>query len=116
MKYQLQKVKDMSIKKGKNGLMKIIFGRTGILLSCLIIQLLMLFLGLRFLAQYVYVFFGGYLAFGFLILIIIMNRMENPAFQISWAALVLLFPVFGGLLYLYVELQPGTRVLSGRIA
>lgn len=115
MEHQLQKVKDLSIKKGKNGLLKLVFGRTGILLACLLIQLLVLILGLRFLSQYVYVYFGGHLLFGIFILVIILNRMEHPAFQISWAALVLLFPAFGGLLYLYIELQPGTRVLSGRI-
>lgn len=116
MDHQLQNIKDRSIKKSKNGLMKLVFGRTGVLLACLVIQLLVLLLGLRFLSQYVYVFFGGHLVFGILILVVIMNRMDNPAFQVSWAALVLLFPAFGGLLYLYIELQPGTRVLSGRIA
>lgn len=116
MDYQLHKVKDLSLKKGKNGILKVIFGRTGILIACLLIQLLMLGFAFQFLAQYVYLFFGGYLLFGFLVLIVIINRMHNPIFQLSWAALVLLFPVFGGLLYLYVELQPGTRVLSARIA
>ncbi len=115
MDYQLQKVKDLSINKGKRGIMRVVFGRTGILIACLLIQILLLGLALRFLAQYVYLFFGGYLLFGLLMLIIILNRMDNPAFQVTWAALVLLFPVFGGLLYLYVELQPGTRVMSGRI-
>lgn len=116
MENQLQKVKDLSIKKGKNGLLKIVFGRTGILLACLVIQLLVLILGLHYLYQYIYVFFGGHLAFGLLMLVVILNRVDNPAFQVCWAALVLLVPAFGGLLYLYIELQPGTRVLSGRIA
>lgn len=116
MDYQFQKVRDISVKKGKNGLLRIVFGRTGILVACLLLQILILFLGFRFLAQYIYWFFGGYLAFGFLILLIILNRISNPAFQVTWAALVLLFPIFGGLLYLYVEIQPGTRFLSSRIA
>ena len=115
MEDHLQKWKDVSIKKGKRGIMHVVFGRTGILIACLLIQLLLLCLGLRFLAQYVYLFFGGYLVFGFLLLIVIINRTDNPVFQLSWAALVLLFPVFGGLLYLYIELQPGTKVLSRRI-
>lgn len=115
MDHQLQKVKDLSIKKGKNGLLRVLFGRTGILIACLLIQALMVGLGIRYLAQYVYVLFGGYLAFGVLIVIIIMNRVSHPAFQVSWTAIVLLFPIFGGLLYLYVELQPGTKVLSNRI-
>lgn len=115
MEYQLQKVKDLSIKKGKHGIMRIVFGRTGILLGCLLIQVMLLFFGLQYLAQYVYLFFGGYLVFGFLLLIVILNREDNPVFQLTWAWLVLLFPVFGGLLYLYIELQPGTRVLGRRL-
>lgn len=115
MEYQLQKVKDLSVEKGKHGIMHIVFGRTGILLGCLLLQALLLFWGLQFLAQYIYLFFGGYLVFGFLILVVILNREDNPVFQLTWAWLVLLFPVFGGLLYLYIELQPGTRVLSGRL-
>lgn len=115
MEYQLQKVKDLSIKKGKHGIFRIVFGRTGILLLCLLLQLLLLFAGLHFLAQYVYVFFGGYLVVGLVMLVIIMNREDNPVFQLAWAGIVLLFPVFGGFLYLYVQLQPGARVLSGRV-
>ncbi len=115
MDYQLQKERRLSIKKGKRGIMRIVFGRTGILLGFLALQLLLLVLGLQYLAQYVHVFFGGHIVFGFFVLIIILNREENPVFQLTWAALALLLPAFGGLLYLYVELQPGTKVLAGRI-
>lgn len=115
MEYQLQKIKDISITKGKRGILHVVFGRTGILCICLLLQFWLLVLGFTYLAQYIYWFFGGYLAFGFLLLIVIINRMDNPVFQLSWAAIVLLFPVLGGLFYLYVELQPGTRFLAGRI-
>lgn len=115
MNDQLHRVKDLSIHKGKRGIMKLVFGRTGILMACIAIQCLLLGIGLQLLAERLYVFFGGYLLFGFLLLIVIMNRNDNPAFQVSWAALVLLFPVFGGLLYLYIDIQPGTRMLGGRI-
>ena len=56
MEYQMQKIKEMSVDKGKRGVLRVVFSRTGILLVCLLIQLLMLFLGLRYLAQYVSVF------------------------------------------------------------
>lgn len=49
------------------------------------------------------------------ILLIILNHTENPTFQLAWASLVLLFPVVGGLMYLYCELQPGTALLFARI-
>ena len=112
MDYQLQSVKEKSVKKGKNGVKKVVFGRVGILMACLIIQLFLLFIGMNYLARYIYFFFGGYLAFGLLILFLIVNRTMNPGIQLSWAVIVLLFPVFGGLLYLYVEIQPGTHMLT----
>ena len=110
----IRDLKDASINKGKRGIKHIVFGRTGLLLGFILLQVLLLFLGLNVLAKYVYVFFGGYLAFGLVILLIILNRTENPTFQLAWASLVLLFPVVGGLMYLYCELQPGTalRVLQ----
>ena len=112
MNYQLHEISRKSLKKGKNGILKIIFGRAGILLICLLLQCLLLFVGLQILAQYVHWFFGGYLIFGFLIFTLIINRTDNPGFQLSWTALVLLLPVFGGLLYLYVEVQPGTKYMK----
>ena len=111
----IRDLKDASINKGKRGIKHIVFGRTGLLLGFILLQVLLLFLGLNVLAKYVYVFFGGYLAFGLVILLIILNRTENPTFQLAWASLVLLFPVVGGLMYLYCELQPGTALLSARI-
>lgn len=111
----IRDLKDASINKGKRGIKHIVFGRTGLLLGFILLQVLLLFLGLNVLAKYVYVFFGGYLAFGLVILLIILNRTENPTFQLAWASLVLLFPVVGGLMYLYCELQPGTALLFARI-
>ena len=112
----IRDLKDASINKGKRGIKHIVFGRTGLLLGFILLQVLLLFVGLNVLAKYVYVFFGSYLAFGLVILLIILNRTENPTFQLAWASLVLLFPVVGGLMYLYCELQPGTALLSARIA
>lgn len=111
----IKEFKDASIDKGKEGIKHVVFGRTGFLAACILLQVLLVFLGLTVLAKYVYFFFGGYLTFGLVILLIILNRTENPSFQLAWASLVLLFPVVGGLLYLYFELQPGTAMMSGRL-
>lgn len=111
----IKEIREKSINKGKRGVKQVIFGRTSIMLVCFLLQLLLLILGLRALSEYLYVFFGGYLFFGLIVLLIILNRTENPSFQLAWTSLVLLFPAFGGLLYLYIELQPGTKILSGRL-
>ncbi len=103
---------ERSVNKGKRGILRIIFGRTGILVAALLLEGLLLFWVFMFLARYIYLFFGGYLVFGFLILLIIINRTNNPNFQLAWATLVLLFPLVGGLFYLYIELQPGSRLMA----
>ncbi len=118
MENQLSRVKDMkdrSVDKGRRGIHQVIFGRTGVLLLCLLAELFLLFLMLHYVAQYIYLFFGGHMVFAFLVLLLIINHEEHPAFQLAWASLVLLFPIFGGLLYLYLKLQPGMRILAGKM-
>lgn len=77
----IRDLKDASINKGKRGIKHIVFGRTGLLLGFILLQVLLLFLGLNVLAKYVYVFFGGYLAFGLMILLIILNTQGESDFS-----------------------------------
>ncbi|MCD7716721.1 MAG: cardiolipin synthase [Lachnospiraceae bacterium] len=112
---RVKNIKDRSVDKGRRGIHQVIFGRTGVLILCLLAEILLLFLVLHYVAQYIYLFFGGHIIFAFLVLLLIINHVEHPAFQLAWASLVLLFPIFGGLLYLYLKLQPGMRVMSGRM-
>ena len=37
-----------------------------------------------------------------LVVIYIMNRSDNPSVKLGWVIVILLFPVFGGLLYLTI--------------
>ncbi|WP_230400085.1 cardiolipin synthase [Novisyntrophococcus fermenticellae] len=96
-------------------MIQIVFGRTGVVILFLLLQALILLIGFDLLRQYIVLVFGGYALFGLLIAIIIINREENPAFQISWLIPVLLIPFFGGLLYLFVQSQFGYRVLHKRV-
>ncbi|MCD7833432.1 MAG: cardiolipin synthase [Lachnospiraceae bacterium] len=112
---RMKDMKDRSVDRGRRGVSHVIFGRTGVLIVCLLAEVLLLFLMLHYVAQYIYLVFGTHMVFSFLILLLILNRVEHPAFQLAWASLVLLFPIFGGLLYLYIKLQPGMRILEGRM-
>ena len=40
--------------------------------------------------------------FSLLIVLWLVNKDENPAYKISWIILILIFPIFGGLLYLFI--------------
>ena len=81
MNYQLHEISKKSLNKGKNGILKLVFGRTGILLICRWCSVFCSLEALQILAQYVHLFFGGYLIFGFLIFTLIINRTDTPRFS-----------------------------------
>lgn len=103
------------LEKGKRGLLKIIFGRTTIVLLLLCVQAFVLFLGFRFLGQYIAYGFGGYTLLSLIIVIILINKPQNPSVQNSWIILILLIPVFGALLYIFVDTQWGSRLVNRRL-
>ncbi|HIU74554.1 MAG TPA: cardiolipin synthase [Candidatus Pelethocola excrementipullorum] len=111
-----EREKIITLQKGKRGIMQIVFGRTGIVVLFLLLQALILLVGFGLLRPYIVVLFGGYAVFGLIIAIIIINREENPAFQIAWLIPVLLIPFFGGLFYLFVQSQLGHRILHRRMS
>lgn len=47
--------------------------------------------------------------------ILIFNRQDLPEYRLIWIFIVLVFPVFGGLLYLLLFFQPGKRALNQKI-
>ena len=60
-------------------------------------------------------------AYGFSLLlsaitvIIVINRPGSPEFKLAWMVPMTIFPVFGVLLYLFVELQVGVRIMNTRL-
>lgn len=103
------------VQKGKNGIFHIIFGRTGIIFLLLLIQLGILFIVFGKLQEYaVY----AYWAFGLLsaiTVIVIINRSGNPGFKLAWMVPLTLIPVFGVLMYIFVEMQVGVRIMNKRL-
>ena len=101
--------------RGKRGILSIIFGRTGILILLIILQCGFIFLGFKFLSEYIYAVFGGYLLLGFVLAVYVINKRINPAFKIVWIVMILIVPVFGALFYLYIHLQTERRAFNKKI-
>lgn len=102
--------------KGKRGLFRIIFGRTAIILSLLLVQVLCIIgIGSIWLQEYMGYFYIGYLILLILIVQYIINEDSIPEMQLSWAILVLAVPVIGVPLFLIVKFQVGNRILNGRL-
>ena len=52
---------------------------------------------------------------GAVIVIYIINERGNPAFNMTWMLLILIFPAFGCLFYIWVKSQLGTRYIGKRL-
>ena len=112
-----EKVDDRKIllEKGRRGVLRLVFGRTTLILLMFLVQIMLLLGIVEAFSKHVPFFFGGYVAFGLCITLIIINKAGNPEMKLSWAVVTLLLPVLGGVLYLYVEMHPGHRMLEWRL-
>ena len=102
------------LKKGRYGLMRILFGRTGIIVFLLIVQVGILFTMFRFLESLVPYAFTTLLIFSIFMVIYIINSEHNVNVQLSWIILIMLLPGFGGLLYIFIQTDIGHRTLKRR--
>lgn len=97
------------------GLFRIVFGRTAFIFLFLLIQVGFLFSCIRWLSEYMVYIYGGVMVLTALVAIHILNEKVNPSFKIAWMVPVLVFPVFGTLLYLFVQMQIGTKIIAARL-
>ena len=102
------------MKKGK-GLLRIIFGRTGIVFLLLLVQLAILFAGFQYLSDYMFYVYGGFTLISAVTVVFIINLKGAPNFEQGWVITVLVLPVFGCLLYIFVQLQIGTKYIARRL-
>ncbi len=108
-------LKSQLVKKSKKGLLRLIFGRTTIMIALLLMQMAFLIYLLHYFGNSVYTFIGGQTLFGLIIVTIIINRRDNPSQQLTWVILTLVVPVAGGLFYIYIATRPEQRRLEKRL-
>lgn len=100
--------------KGRRSVLHFLFGRTSIVLFLLAIQVFQLFsLFMRW--QFALYTYGGTFALSVFMAIYLSNRPMHSASRQTWLILVLLVPVVGTLLYLYVDLDVGHRLVRARL-
>ena len=104
-----------NLDKGKRGILNIVFGRTGILIMLVVLQIGILLAGFRFIRDYIFAAYGASMLLGVCLSIYLVNRRGNPAFTMAWMVPILTVPVFGSLFYLYFTLQMGPRFLNKKL-
>jgi len=107
--------KKISVERGKQGVLKVIFGRTAIIIGIIIVQLLILLWGFSYVQKYIVYAYGVYQFVMVLIVLYIINRPGTPEFKLSWIVPILGIPIFGGLFYLFVNAQIGGKILNRRL-
>ncbi len=104
------------LKGGRRGLWRVVFSRAGVITLFLLLQLALLVLGFRYLQNFMPHYYTFSLLFtGAVGLLLINSRLEARA-KLTWMLVILLLPVFGGLLFLYTRSDLGHRILRDRYA
>lgn len=104
------------MKKKLRSLFRIIFGRTAFVILGLGLQLWVFIAAFQFLDGYLHYFYVLCVLLSALAVIAILNEPIDSSFKMAWIIPVLVIPVFGVLLYIFVQMQFQTRELSRRLA
>ncbi len=94
---------------------KIIFSRTTLAILSILLQITVITTAFSLFNDYVFWIFGGTALLSLFVVIYIINSKQNPAYKIAWIIPILIFPVFGVLVYLFVRTQVGTKMLNNKL-
>lgn len=104
------------VKSGKKSLFRLLLGKMGIVVLLLLLQFVALFwIFVRF-EQFLPHIYGRTAIFTVLMVLHIINSTQDPTAKITWLVLIMLLPVFGGLLYLFTEREWGHRAMKKRLS
>lgn len=81
-------------------LVSLLFHRVGIVAAALLAQIALWVVMTGWFSQYFKYFYWFCLIVSFLVLLWILENQSDPAYKIAWIIPILVFPVFGGALYL----------------
>jgi len=103
------------IKKGKKGLFSIVFSRFWIMSILIILQFVVLFVAVFQYGEYRQHYDIVKNIFVALMVLYVLNCEMNSNAKITWLVLVMLFPVFGALLFWFTQLEIGHRMQKARL-
>lgn len=95
---------------------KLLLSKTTIVILALVAQAVLLIWLVIDLSQYAAYVYAGFLVLSALVILCIVNRDDNPDFRLVWMVPFAALPVVGAVIYLFVRLQLGTRLIRRRIA
>ena len=91
-------------------ILRILFGRTVVVVGLLLLQCVLLFSRLYDILREIPLLFGGVEVFTAAMLLHVLNCRDNPSFKLTWCILIAVLPVFGTLLYFFIRFDVGHRM------
>lgn len=104
------------LEKGRQGVFRMVFSRSGLILVLLAMQVLFLFCIFHRFEEFLPHIYGGVVIFTVFMVLYLLNSSMDPTSKITWLVVVMLLPVFGALLFLYTQKDIGHRALRKRYA
>ena len=105
----------MRMKRGKESLFRVIFSRSVTLVAMLFLQIFLILIFANFINTSFLTVYGFTNILSSILAIYIYNLDELPDFKMSWIYPMMLLPIFGVLLYVFMKTQSGSRVINKRI-
>lgn len=102
------------LKKGKKGIARILFSRIGLFLTLMLLQVLFLVSLYYWFREFRPQMYSIMVLFSVIMVIYLLNSKLDPTAKITWLVILMLTPVFGALLYFYVQQDIGHRALKER--
>lgn len=102
------------LKRGHNGLIYAVFSRMGIVALLLLLQISIFVVMYQLFKEYIPHFYGISTAFTFIMVMYLLNSRMNSSSKITWLVIIMIMPVFGSLLLLYIQSDFGHRALKKR--
>ncbi len=103
------------LKKGRYGVLRVIFSRAGVMLLMILVQLVVL-IGMYFVFEDKLTYSSAVMfVFSLVMILCLINSRSDPTSKITWLIIIMSFPVFGTLLYAYTRNEVGHRALKKRL-
>ncbi|MBQ3975198.1 MAG: PLDc N-terminal domain-containing protein, partial [Lachnospiraceae bacterium] len=112
----LKDIKPMRLlKKGKKGLFRVLFSRTGIILLFFLLGLVLIMLPVRWLAEWIPQYVGLAVFIQALMVLFLINSEMDATSKVTWLLVMMVFPLVGGFFYLYTRRDLGSRAVRAAL-
>lgn len=101
------------LKKGKQGIVHMIFSRAGIIILLLLLNAALLLLPMFWLESSIPLI-GVNTVFVIVMVFFLLNSRMDPTAKLTWLFVIMILPLFGALLFWYTQTNMGVRVLKRR--